>query len=152
MSKPVVFLDTSVLFAALHSEIGGARTILKLGEAGLVTLWVGPWVLREIEAVLLRQSPQTQPYLALLLAQARVQVSVEASTQMLEQALAIVAYAGDAQVLAEALTLGVDYLVSLDRKHLVGSPEALQLPFPVGTPGDFLAWYRGRLIIPVESG
>ena len=41
-----VFLDTSVLFAAVHSETGGARLILKLGEAGVVSLWVGPWVLK----------------------------------------------------------------------------------------------------------
>ena len=30
-----VFLDTSALFAAVHSDTGGARLILKLGEAGL---------------------------------------------------------------------------------------------------------------------
>lgn len=152
MFKPDVFLDTSVLFAAIHSATGGARTILKLGEAGLVTLWVSPWVLREIDAVLRRKAPQNQPYVALLLDQARVQVSVEASTQILEQALAIVAYPGDAQVLAEALTINVDYLVSLDRKHLVGNPHVMHLPFLVGTPADFLAWYRERLIAPAESG
>jgi hypothetical protein len=51
----------------------------------------------------------------------------------------------DAQVLAEALEIGVDYFVSLDQKQLVGNPRAESLPVTVGTPGDFLDWYRQRL-------
>ena len=47
-----VFLDTSAQFAAVSSEPGGARLILKLGEAGAATLWVGPWVLKEAPVVL----------------------------------------------------------------------------------------------------
>jgi len=50
-----VFLDTSVLFAAVYSKTGGSRLILKLGEAGAVQLWVGPWVLREAEGVIKRK-------------------------------------------------------------------------------------------------
>ena len=30
-------------------------------------------------------------------------------------------------------------------KHLLGNPRAGGLPFPIGTPGDFLAWCRRRL-------
>ena len=144
-ASPRVFLDTSVLFAAICSETGGARLILKLGEAGAVSLWVGPWVLREAEAVLTRKSPRSNPYVALLLDRAGVQVGEEATTEATEQALSAVDYAPDAQVLAEALVIGVDYFVSLDRKHLIGNPNATRLPFPLGTPGDFLAWFRQRM-------
>jgi predicted nucleic acid-binding protein len=69
-----VFLDTSALFSAVHSETGGARLILKLGEAGAVELWTGPWVLREAEAVLERKSPSSKPYFALLLDRSHFQV------------------------------------------------------------------------------
>jgi predicted nucleic acid-binding protein len=61
------------------------------------------------------------------------------------QATAIVEYPPDAHILAEALAAEVEYLVSLDREHLVGNPRASELPFPIGTPGDFLAWFRQRL-------
>ena len=141
-----VFLDTSVLFAAIHSETGGARLILKLGEAGAVSLWVGPWVLKEAEGVLDRKSPRSKGYFALLLDRSGVQVGREADETALHQARSVIDYVPDAQVVAEALGVGVDYFVSFDREHLVGNPRAGELPFPIGTAGDFLAWYRERLM------
>jgi predicted nucleic acid-binding protein len=137
-----VFLDTSVLFAATHSETGGARLILKLGEAGAVSLWVGPWVLKEMEGVLDRKSPRSKGYFALLLDRSRVQVGRKPDETTLRQARSAIGYLPDAQVVAEALALGVDYFVSFDREHLVGNPRAGEMPFPIGTAGDFLAWYR----------
>jgi predicted nucleic acid-binding protein len=141
-----VYLDTSVLFAAVWSEGGGARLILKLGEGGAISLWVGPWVLHEADAVLKRKAEESRPLLALLLDRARVQVGREAGKEALTRALSVVEYLPDAQVLAEALEVGVDYFVSLDRKHLVGNPLLGDLPFAVGTPGQFLEWYRQRMV------
>ena len=146
MDETRVFLDTSVLFAAVWSEEGGARLILKLGEAGAVSLWVGPWVLKEAEAVVKRKSEQNRGRFALLLDKAQVGVGQEAGGEALAQALSVIEYLPDAQVLAEAIALRVDYLVSLDRKHLVGNPRAARLPFGIGTPGTFLEWYRERLV------
>jgi predicted nucleic acid-binding protein len=140
-----VFLDTSALFSAVHSETGGARLILKLGEAGAIQLWVGPWVLREAESVIERKSPKSKAYFALLLDRSNIKVGEEAGEEGLEVALAVVDYLPDAQVVAEALEAGIDYFVSFDRKHMIENPRVEGLPFPVGTAGDFLAWYRGRL-------
>lgn len=140
-----VFLDTSVLFAAVLSQTGGARLILRLGEARAVSLWVGPSVLKEADAVLDRKSPGSKARFALLLDRAQVRVGQEPAADALDGALSVMGYLPDAQVPAEALEIGVDYLVSFDRKHLVGNPRAMELPFLIGTPGDFLEWYRHRL-------
>ncbi|MFH1085017.1 MAG: PIN domain-containing protein [Chloroflexota bacterium] len=145
-AKPKVFLDTSALFAAVHSEIGGARLILKLGEAGAIALWVGPTVLKEAEAVLDRKSPRSKPLLALLLDRCGLVVGGTPDDVTLRQAITVVGYAPDAQIVAEALALGADYLVSFDRQHLVGNPHASELAFLIGTAGDLLAWYRQRLL------
>jgi predicted nucleic acid-binding protein len=144
-ADPRVFLDTSVLFAAVLSETGGARLILKLGETGAVQLWVGRSVLQEVDAVLARKAAQSRELLALLLDRARISVGPAANEAALAQAGAVVTYPPDAHILAEALATEADYLVSLDREHLVGNPRASELPFPIGTPGDFLAWFRARL-------
>jgi len=120
--------------------------ILELGRAGTISLWVGPWVLREAEAALERKSPRSTAYFALLLDRAQIQVGEEASSSALEQAQSVIDYLPDAQVVAEAATIGADYFVSFDRKHLVGNPPIEALPFPVGTAGDFLAWYRDRFV------
>jgi len=140
-----LFLDTSALFSAIHSDSGAARLILKLGEAGVLSLWIGPWVLREAESVFNRKSPHSLPYFALLLERAGVQIGEEADDDAMKMALTVVEYAPDAQVLAEAIMLNVDYFVSFDRTHLVGNLRAGTLSFPIGTAGDFLAWYRERI-------
>ena len=140
-----VFLDTSALFAAVYSETGGARQILKLGEAGALQIWIGSWVLQEADRVIEQKSPKSKPTFALLLDRARVQVGEEASAEAREKALAVVEYRPDAQIIAKALMVGVDYLVSFDRAHLIGNPRLTALPFTVGTASDCLAWYRTRL-------
>jgi predicted nucleic acid-binding protein len=140
-----VFLDTSVLFAAVLSQTGGSRLTLKLGEAGAVRLWVGQRVLQEADRVLARKSPENRAPFALLLDRARVSVGPAPDETLLAQARAVVDYPPDAYILAVALAAGVEYFVSLDRKHLVDNPRALELPFPIGTPGDFLAWFRDHL-------
>lgn len=143
--KVDVFLDTSALFSAMHSERGGARLILELGEAGAIQLWVGPWVLREAESVIERKSPKSKVYFALLLDRSNIRVGEEAGEAALEEALAAVDYLPDAQVVAEALEVGVHYFVSFDREHLLENPKTEKLPFVLGTAGDFLAWYREQL-------
>ena len=49
-----VFLDTSVVFAAVLSPTGGSRQLFLLGEVGSLTLIVGPTVLQECEQVVRR--------------------------------------------------------------------------------------------------
>lgn len=144
-SEVRVFLDTSVLFAAVLSESGGSRLILNLGEAGAVQLWVGPRVLQEAEAVLARKASESKALFALLLDRAKVSVGPEPDDSAFAEARTVVDYSPDARILGEALAAEVDYLVSLDCKHLVGNPRASKLPFPIGTPGDFLAWFREHL-------
>jgi predicted nucleic acid-binding protein len=144
-AEPRVFLDTSVLFAAVLSETGGSRLILNLGESGAVGLWVGSQALNEAEAVLARKATQSKATFALLLDQAKVSVGPPPDQAATSQARSVVDYPPDAHILGEALVAEVDYLVSLDRKHLMDNPRASELPFPIGTPGDFLAWVREHL-------
>ena len=56
-AKVSVFLDTSALFTGIWSATGGGRMILKLGEARVIRLLVGPQVLDEIGGALRRKAP-----------------------------------------------------------------------------------------------
>jgi predicted nucleic acid-binding protein len=141
-----VFLDTSVLLAAVWSATGGSRQLLKLGEASAIALWVGPTVLAEMDAVLTRKSPGSRPGLAVLLDRSGVQIGPSASPQAQAQARRLVSYDPDADIVAEALAADADFLVSLDRQHLVGPLQDADLPFRVGTSGDCLAWLRAQWI------
>ncbi len=120
--------------------------ILKLGEAGALRLLVGPQVLNEIESALRRKAPNMLGLLALLLDRGRVEVVSTPMPETVKDSQALTSHPGDAQVLAAAWATGADYFVTLDRKHFLDNAALRNaVPFPVGTPGDFLAWYRTQL-------
>ncbi|HEY3231292.1 MAG TPA: PIN domain-containing protein [Roseiflexaceae bacterium] len=144
-----VFLDTSALSATVWSAGGGARMILKLGEAGAVRLLLSPQVLTEIEGALRRKAPESLGLLALLLDRAGVEVVPSPTPEAVRQGQALTGHQGDAIVLAAAQSSGADYFVTLDRAHFLDNPALKSaVPFPIGTPGDFLAWYRERISAP----
>ena len=146
-ARPKVFLDTSALFAGVWSDLGGARQILKLGEAGLVTPVVSPQVLSEIENNLRRKAPGLLGKLAVLLDRVGLVLAGNAPDSRYEAALALTGHPGDGRVLADAWEAGIDFFVSLDRQHFLDDKSlAAALPFPLGTPGDFLLWYRQNYI------
>ena len=146
MQIPDIFLDTSALFSGIWSATGGARMLLKLGEAHAVKLSASSQVLTEIEGVLRRKSPQSLGMLALLLDRSRIVVISSATENHIVICQSIVNYTPDAVVLAAAWTAGVDYFVTLDRKHFLNNQQLRDAaPFAVGTPGSCLAWYRNRL-------
>ena len=141
-----VFIDTSVLFAAVLSAAGGSRLILKLGEAGVLRIMVSRQVLREADGVLRRKAPDAAALFGLLLDQADVQVGTTAPRAQVEELKERVGHPGDAQIVADAMRAKVDYLVTLDKRHLLGNAAlSRHLPFPVGTPGDLLAHLRQQL-------
>jgi predicted nucleic acid-binding protein len=145
-AKVSVFLDTSALFAGVWSAEGGARMILKLGEVGAIRLLVSPQVLDEIEGALRRKAPDMLGLLTLLLDRSRVEVVPSPMPEIVQDGQALTGHPGDAQVLAAAWTADADYFVTLNRRHFLDN-LALKatVPFPVGAPGDFLAWYRAQL-------
>ncbi|MBI4505569.1 MAG: hypothetical protein HY691_08545, partial [Chloroflexi bacterium] len=68
------------------------------------------------------------------------------SADLAGQAAALAGHRGDGELLAAAWAAGVDFFVTLDRAHFLDRPALrATIPFPLGTPGDFLAWYRARV-------
>jgi len=146
---PSVFLDTSAIFSALWSATGGARELLKLSEANAIRSTVSSYVLEETDGVLRRKSGERMGELVLLLDDARLEI-VPASDQTHENlCLGLLDYANDAKVIAAAWQAEVDYFVTLDRQHFLDNERLkMAVPFPIGTPGDCLAWLRVRLSTP----
>ena len=145
--KPRLFLDTSVIFAAVLSPTGGARKLFLLGEAGLMQLVVGPTVLRECQEVIQRKSPATLPTLAQLLASASLETSQAPAQKQISVAQAYVQYAPDARVLAEAMLAKPDWFVTHDMEHFLHHRSKINLPFEIGTPGDVLQRFKDDYIL-----
>ena len=133
-----IFLDTSVIFAAVLSETGGARKLFRLGEVGVLQLIVGSNVLRECEGVVRRKVPASLPKLAYLLELGMVEIATQSPDDFLEQATAIVVYKPDAYVLAEAIGANPDWFITHDKTHFLSVNPDSNLAFRIGTPGDLI--------------
>ena len=136
--NPRVFLDTSVVFAAVLSPTGGARKLFLLAEAGVLKLVVGPAVLKECEEVIRRKAPGSASRLAQLLAEAQTETSAPPSKQQIKTAQSYVRYPPDAHVLAEAIHAKPDWFVTHDKEHFLKSRSKIKLAFEIGTPGDLI--------------
>jgi len=146
LTRVRVFLDTSALFAAIWSDEGGARLLLKMGEVGAIRLLVSAQVLHELEGALRRKAPDRLGLLALLLDRAQIELVPPPPASTVQACQALTGHPGDAYVLAAAWVAEVNYMVTLDRRHFLDNAALREaVPFPLGTPGDFLDWYRGRL-------
>ena len=133
-----IFLDTSVIFAAVLSETGGARVLFRLGEAGVLQLIVGPNVLRECEQVLRRKVPASLPTLAYLLELGMVEIVARSPDEFIEHANAVVSYEPDAYVLAEAIGAEPDWFITHDKAHFLNANPGSSLTIRIGTPGDLI--------------
>ena len=140
--NPRVFLDTSVLFAAVLSPTGGARKLFLLAEAGVLRLVVGPTVLTECDEVIRRKAPGSSPRLAQLLAGAQTETSAAPTKRQIKTAQSCVRYAPDARVLAEAISAEPDWFVTHDKEHFLKSRTKIKLPFEIGTPGDLIQRFK----------
>ncbi len=140
--NPRIFLDTSVIFAAVLSPTGGARKLFLLGEAGLMQLVVGPTVLNECQEVVQRKAPTSLPTLAQLLAGASLETTQAPTKRQISTAEEYVQYAPDAHVLAEAMLAKPDWFVTHDKEHFLKHRGRFDLPFEIGTPGDVLQRFK----------
>ncbi len=141
-----IFLDTSALFSGLWSNKDGARMLLKLGEIGMVKLLVSYQVLKEIQNVITKKAPQLLLKTALILDRSNVEIVSSAPSEIRTQCYPLVPQTGDTQIIADAWENQVDFLVTLDKRHFLENKLLLeQAPFPIGTPGDCLAWIRNNL-------
>lgn len=143
--KPRLFLDTSALFAGIWSAEGGARMLLKLGEAEVVELLVSSQVIEELEEVIRWKAKHHLATLAILLDRSQVICVPPAPQKLFERCQALVSHPGDGRILADSWHNQANFLVTLDKAHFLNVPGlAEQVPFPIGTPGDCLAWMRER--------
>ncbi len=141
-----IYLDTSVIFAGIWSAKGGGRMLLRLGEAGAISLVTSRLAIQELEGALRSKAPQSLGALALLLDRSDITVVGEPAGAIRSAARSLVDHPAGADILASAMESGIEYFVTLDRKHFLDNPRlARESTFKIGTPGECLEWIRRRL-------
>src|SRR5688572_3895492 len=134
-----LFVDTSVLFAASHSQTGSARDLLVAGVLGQVTLFLSPFVIDETRRTLSRKSPHALPYFERFLTRGLLH-SVEPPKVIVWQVAAVIA-TKDAEIVAGAIHARVTFLATYDRKDLLSKRQEILEAFgvTVATPNEILA-------------
>src|SRR5436190_2345008 len=117
-----VFVDASVLFAASYSATGSARDLITLGAAGNVLLVISQEALEEVERNLPNDVPETVELFNAFVAVAFSHIVTDLTK---EEILAAATYTAlkDAPIVAAAIKSQATYLVTYDKKHLLGKPE-----------------------------
>jgi predicted nucleic acid-binding protein len=145
---PDIYLDTSVIFAAVLSPLGGSRKLLQLSEVGTVRIVLGPHTLKEAENGVRRKMLSSLPDLARLLSCARVELRESVGLEHLQQAVQLVSYQPDARVLAEAMAILPDWFITHDKAQFLRDDDLKhKLPFKLGTPGDLLQELKRTLLV-----
>ena len=151
MAKKIrVFLDTSALFASLWSATGGARLALLLGELGAVQLVVSSLVIMELENAIRQKAPHLLGLMTFMLDRSGVEIVKKVSKQHYKILQKTIGHDADARILCAALGTNISYFVTFNRKHFLGLEPRPNFPFPIGTPGDFIAWFR-KQVNPIEA-
>ena len=149
---PDLFFDSSALVAGVLSKVGAARALLLLSEARLVRLTVSEQVITETERALARKSPAALPYYRAAVRQAAIRIVADPARETVQAHLDWIGDPTDVPILVAAMEAGVDYLVTLNRRHFLTDPTlAERSRLRLGTPGDALAWVRGRLASEEEE-
>ena len=116
-----IFVDSSVLFAAAYSSRGFSRDIILKGVKEDIKLVVSKLVFAEV-ALNLEKDAKDKLYLLEFIKEFVPFEFVRATKKDVLSAAKYVELK-DAPIVAAAKKAGVDLLVTLDRKHLLGKPE-----------------------------
>ena len=137
-----LFFDSSALFAAAYSSTGAARELLRWSIQGKVRILISQDVLEETTRNLERKAPdKVEAYQELLLllepgiVPSPTPQDVWAAEEYVEQK--------DAPIAAAAKNAQTDFLVTLDKKHILGKPElAKYIETKIVTPKEAIAQLR----------
>lgn len=141
-----LFLDSSALIAGIVSAKGAARVLLLLAESGHIVITISEQVLTESERAIARKVPQAINDLRQAILASKAQIVRDPSPEEVASHSNLISHKADVSIVLAAMKAGVDYLVTLNRKHFMDDPEvARKSGLRIGTPGDALAWVRERI-------
>lgn len=137
------FVDSSVFFSACLSAGGASREIMERGVRGDIGLVTSALVLSETERNLAAKAPVALPYFRRFVEAVPFEIARPSKADVVEAA----AYTAlkDAPIVAAARHAAVDFLCSLDRRHLVEAPDvARRSGLRIALPEEVLRHIRGE--------
>ena len=139
-----LFFDASVLVAGAHSRGGGSALLLEACKLGGFTAQITFLIILEALHTLERGFPrQSIERFRGYLAEIHWEVLSVPEEQDLQKYTSFI-HSKDVHVLAAAAEGGSEFLLTLDRRHILAAAapvEEAHLPIRILTPGDFIQQY-----------
>jgi len=146
VAKPHLFFDSSALFAGVASGTGAERVLLQLAEAKVVEITISEQVIVETERALARRAAAALPFFRQALRASHIRIVRDPALAQVLAARNLIGHEADAPILASAMQVKTDFLVTLNRRHFVDDPQVAQRSgLSIGMSGDALAWVRREL-------
>lgn len=145
--KPKVFLDTSVLIAAILNQQGASRVVIELAKKDLIDIVFTTKVIQETRNNLLKKYDNHKVLdLYNIISNLKKCVQTTPEAKLESKYNNIISDPKDCHILAGAEEYQADYLLTFDRKHFFTVKiKNAQLSFEILLPGDFLKVYRDKL-------
>ena len=124
-----VFLDSSVLYAAVFSQTGPARRLILEGLAGSISLAISNLVLEETKLNLTKNAPLALPYFTIL-ADLLSPQAIHPTKAAVFRAAQLV-HLKDAPIVAAAAKANAEYLATHDVKHLLTHAQAIEQAYGI---------------------
>ena len=139
--KPLIFLDTNVLFSAFHSFKGPAGTILEYFIESKLSVVVSQQVLEEIVRNLKLKLPESLPLFQKLLVNTPPKIVKNPSSAEIAD-WAQVINLEDASIIASAVAVQPDYLVTGDKHFFENSKITDRSGLRIVTPAQFIKEFK----------
>lgn len=136
-----VFLDSSMIVAGICSESGASGAVLDLCEAGLVEPVISQQVVIEVDRTISAKLPLLAERLRAFIIRMGASMVEDPPIEAVRRAREKI-HEKDAPIFAAAKQAGVDYLLTLDKKHFLNPRRKIKLDPPVLTPGEFLGKFE----------
>ena len=136
-ARPRVFLDTNVVFSALHSPTGAPAEILRLHIDGNIQMVVSQQVLEELARTISTELPQAVDSVQTLLLSTPPFVVPDPPRPLVDRWSQAVGLA-DAPVIAAAVEPRVDYFVTADRRLPAKLRASTKAALIAVSPREFL--------------
>jgi predicted nucleic acid-binding protein len=134
----IVFLDSSVLYAAAFSPTGPARRLILKGLQGSIALAISDLVLEETKRNLTKNAPLALPSFSIIADLLSQQAARPMKAEVLRAAQIV--HLKDAPIVAAAAKAKADYLATHDVKHLLNHAQAIEAAYGITvlTPAELL--------------
>lgn len=131
---PVVFLNASVILAGLYSPNGGSAKVLHWGKQKKIYCLISEIVYEEV----LRHADKIQIPHSLITQEINSFAKIMAPPKSLSNKYTeLVKDQGDLHLFSSCEEFGVDFLVSLDRKHVLDISDKIT-EYKIVSPGELI--------------